>query len=286
MALSDQSGMASGNLLKRLLERGDDVEVLGGQLKISPASGEPVPSEWLAGHQRQIQVELAGVLGIPLFRYVGYTVGNYGCHRASGITLRFEVFPDYIPGYCVFNVDLARARNTKNGAAGNPLPDGQFRPRPGGEFVKFWNRTGIKHPDRRGKYHQHMGNLKHIIFTGEILDEKIKKSTLAPLTISADDLRDIFRTYEGQYRDNEGTNPKDKKMQTGQQRRTLQASSTTGQSDHGNTEISKEGVKVFQIICSRCAGEGCPWCKGKTNIKPPQDQSTEEWLSDFIGEGA
>ena len=61
---------------------------------------------------------------------------------------------------------LHRLRTTKRYAAGDPLPNNQFRIGKRHEFYKLWKRLGLKMPPRLSSFHDYMGNLKSCVLSG------------------------------------------------------------------------------------------------------------------------
>ncbi len=180
--------MNSSSLLTQLLARGDHVAIERGRLVIRPASGQPVPDSWLTDNQNRLIHDVLTLAGVDAFRYIGYTTGQYGGHKSPGVTLQMTTVLTGESRYAIFNASTKRERNSKKGAAGAPLPKGRFIPSKGGDFAKLWKATGL--PCRAlSAVYQSMGRLEEILFTGRADGERVIASTLAPLTITADTLR-------------------------------------------------------------------------------------------------
>lgn len=244
--------------LAYLLARGDHVTVKGGLLAVHPASGRPVPPEWLAQHRKRLVSEAANKAGTLALEYRGFTVGNYGKHRAGGITLQFVCMATGQELYAIFNAETTRQRTSKHGKAGAPLPKGQFRVGKGSAFYRFWKSTGLP-MHRRSDFHEYMGNLARLTFTASITrGERLDASTLRPLALV---LPDNSPTSLRQHPDKVPTRPPDKETPQTHTARSFQAEPATGQERHGNTVIRE--------------------CGNTGSITPPELQTTEEWLADY-----
>ena len=113
-------------------------------------------------------------------RYLSYSTGRYFNGRQAGITVSFESEASGRDYYAIFNVELNRLRATKKYAAGDPLPDKQFRVGRRYEFYKFWKRSGLAMPPRLSSFHDYMGNLKVCTFQGLARnDGKLTNKSLA-----------------------------------------------------------------------------------------------------------
>src|SRR5690554_5833198 len=92
------------NLLQRLLSRGDYVAIEDGKLVIQPASGQPVPLDWLANHQQNLILELVKQSGLVAYKFTRFSVGSYGKHNADGVTIFFTNYLTGEQSHAVFNV--------------------------------------------------------------------------------------------------------------------------------------------------------------------------------------
>lgn len=262
-----------GSLLHKLLRRGDRVAIEHGCLAIYPASGQPVPAQWLADNGLRLCREVLELTGLDAFEYIGYDTGYYGKSRAGGVALQFESLLTGAEFYAVFNVGLKRERSSKNAGKGDPLPKGQFNPPPGGEFIRFWRRTGLMIPNRLPKIYKHMGTIKRLLLTGEISkrqDGRLEKTTITPLQVSSNHIREAAMrdkkgTSEGLTRDKEGTRLRDKKTARNHTEKGLQPSLTTGILNCGNTVTRKDGNRI-----------SLPYSHAS-----PTDQSVDDWLNEY-----
>jgi hypothetical protein len=274
--------MSSRNLLRFLLERGDEVSVVKGLLQIEPRSGSEVPSDWLSSHQAELGKEIGNVLSLPVFEYQGHKTGIYDCKasgniRDSGLSLSLLDLAAQRNAFCIFNVDLTRERQTRFGDKGSPLPKGHFRPKAGSAFMKFWKLCPFKPRKDNSSFHRRMGNLSPLLLTGQYRQgEKVTASTLKPLDVRHEQISQaIFETYSvrntcvtGVY---EVRKPcvSNVRKESGKPltQRDLQADSTTGADHYGNKVIRKGDIKnsSLQLI----------------DNKPPEEQTVDEWLQDY-----
>lgn len=272
--------MTSNNLLGRLIEKGDIVSIKNGELVIQPASGKEIPCGWLSENGDQLLREVVKLLGVTALKYESYSTGNYVDGRGPGITLQFNNMLREEDSYAIFNVYLHRARNNKAGKKGTQLPKGQFRVGRKSRFYQFWQRTGLKLAPRPSSFHDYMGNLKKMVFTGEYRkNEKLVGATLRPLNVTHAMLLSACNLYKLPYKpqtthiqlpDNRHTSLPYKDFLEAQLPQGIQSNLATGESNHG---ISKQGD----------ANTGVNVTPINTH-KKPEDQTTEEWLMDYESE--
>lgn len=260
-------------LAAKLLRRGDTVSIEHGQLAIQPASGKPVPPEWITANTARVCREVLMAVGMDAFEYVGYSTGHYGKTRSAGITLQFVSMLSGQSVYAVFNADLTRQRNTATGKAGALLPKGQFRIGKRSHFYKFWLSSGLQMPDRLQRFYKCMGKLSSVLMAGAVSNDRFDVQTIQPLTLSADEVSRAFSghkegTSRAQLGHKEGTISGHKELATGHEPQGFQPISTTCFSNHGNKVIRKDGYKT-------------PPTTDLPTPKTPQDQSVDEWLDAY-----
>lgn len=260
-------------LATKLLSRGDTVSIERGRLVIQPASGKPVPSEWLIECTPGICRSILTAAGLDAFEYVGYTTGHYGKHKASGVTLQFVSVLTGETAYAIFNADLTRRRTTAKGLAGTALPKGQFRAGERSHFYKFWLSTGLEIPDRMQRFYKRMGKLSGILFAGALANDRFDAQTIQPFDIAAERVRmAVLGHKEGttwaQLGHKEDTSSGHNKTAESQTEQGFQPIPTACVSNHGKTVIREHGDKVVPITPI-------------PTPKAPQDQSVEEWLADY-----
>lgn len=260
-------------LVTKLLSRGDTVSIEQGRLIIKPASGKPVPVEWLTESTPDICRAILKASGLDAFEYIGYHTGHYGKHKAPGVTLQFVSVVTGEAAYAIFNVDLTRHRTTASGKAGSTLPVGQFRAGERSHFYKFWISTGLKTPDSMQRFYKRMGKLSGILFVGTLANDRFDAQSIQPLNIASERVRmavlghkeGISRAQGGHKEDiSEGHN----ETATSHAPQGLQPFPTACVSNHGKTVISKQGNKVSPI-------------NPLTPRKAPQEQTVDEWLADY-----
>ncbi|MFV2944979.1 hypothetical protein, partial [Pseudomonas japonica] len=224
------------------------VSIERGQLVIQPASGKPVPPEWIAANTARLCREVLMVVGMDAFEYIGYSTGHYGKSRSAGITLQFVSVLSGQSVYAVFNADLTRQRNTAAGKAGALLPKGQFRIGKRSHFYKFWLSIGLPLPERMQRFCKCMGKLSSILLSGEVNQDRFDVQSLHPVTITTDQLRlAVLGHKEGTTRaqagHKEGTTSGHKETAPAQAPPGLQPNQTTGVANHGNKVIRMCGNK-------------------------------------------
>lgn len=250
--------MAGAPLLGKLLARGDKVAITNGQLCITAASGRPVPPKWLDDHCQLLLAEVAHASNTLALAYQGYSTGNYGQHRAGGVTLQFCCLTTGQPLYAIFNAETRRKRTTSSGKAGEPLPASHFSVGERSEFYRFWKSTGLSY-NRLSDFHDYMGKLRGLIYTATITEgERLNASTLQALTLI---LPDKAPTTSRQAPDTSPTRFPDKETRQTQTLRDLQPKPTTGAGNHGKTVIRNHGHTE--------------------SIIPPEEQTNEQWLAEY-----
>ncbi|UTW07873.1 hypothetical protein [Pseudomonas benzenivorans] len=263
-------------LLHRLLAQGDSVSIERGQLVIHPASGKPVPANWMAQHNLTLTLQILSAVGVDAYLYRSHATGRYGRHKQGGLTLQFQSVIGRADAYTIFNVELTRARDTAAGKKGSPLPAGQFRISKDYQLYHFWQATCLPMPRRLSALHDYMGKLKGILFTASLTayrtDARLDTRTLLALNIPAPVVRlavlpDNSRTIVGQGPDNSRTRTSDKEIAPTQQPCGLRSFSGTGENTHGKTVIRNHGHTVASFP--------------QSSRKPPQEQTVDEWLADY-----
>ena len=255
-------------LLGQLLARGDIVAVERGRLTITPASGCPVPVDWLQQHERQIVIEAARAADVTALEYQGYSVGNYGQGKLGGVTLQFRNLVDGSERYSIFNAETRRNRNTQHGKKGAPLPRGHFRVTERFKFYSFWLSTGLPVPRRLSAFHDYMGKLGSILFTGPATDDT-RVGNPCPLFLThATLVRQVWAnlpdnplTSPGQCSDNFRTSLPDKESSVSKQQCGLERIQSTGIKNHGDMVKREHGHTGVSI--------------------PPEEQTHEEWLAAY-----
>jgi len=203
--------------------------------------------------------------------YLSYSTGNYGIHKAGGVTLQFVQEPSGNPFYVIFNADLKRKRNTKTQKAGSALPNGRFSVGMRSHFVAFWRSTGLSIPPRLSSFHDYMGKLKKFTFSGDIssgtrLDAGALRATLngeSKLYSYANNLR----TSLIQIPDYRRTNGSDTDCSKPQLYSGITEDLTACHTDHG---ISKQGTTNTRLPI---------YPNG--DINRVADQTHKEWFAEY-----
>jgi len=182
--------------LYSLIKRGDQVIIEQGELVVTAASGVPVPPEWMARNRQELIEEVLKLLDVPdIYVYKYYTVGKYGQHNAEGIALQFKSILTGSSFYGIFNVSLKRARNTKSGKKGKPLPSGQFLPPKDGNFCKLWASTELKVPRRNSEYKEHINKMKTLHFVATphgAVNNRLQSATIQSIDTSLEAITKAF----------------------------------------------------------------------------------------------
>lgn len=255
-----QSENAHG-LLKLLLQRGDRVSVTTGRLSIEPASGVPVPADWLRSNAKPILTAILSSTGTDGFFYQYFTTG---CYPYQGVTLQFKTIYGQ-DCYAVFNASLTHERGPRKG---KQYRGKQFRPRKGSEFVRFWNQCGLTYR-RLSEFHDAMGKLSEIAFQGSRNNGRIDKQTLHPVSVGEKSIRRAFLpdndpTTSRQISDNDPTTAPDKETAQAHQTSGMQPNSTAGDFQCGSRLSREHGTR-----------------DSLDTPLSPEHQSITEWLDDY-----
>lgn len=261
------------DLLDLLTAQGHGVAIQSGSLAITPASGSPVPINWLAENQLGLVTEIVKRKQLSAFVFIDHSTG---CYPYPGLQLQFVDLLTGESAYTVFNADLKRARNSRHGKKGSALPAQQFRLTKHYNFYKFWLSTGVKVPPRLSAFHDYMGNLKPLIFTGEMTPnkaERIASASLQPLNIRFCEvvIPDNTQTTTKQMPDNSHTTLPNKELPQVQQQQGLGTDSATGPDSYGNKVTRGHGYK----------GKPTPPIENQLKSNSINTQTTDEWLADY-----
>jgi hypothetical protein len=109
--------MTCNSLLIRLIERGDEIWVENGCIKLVPSGIRPVPTGWLEKHLLTFQKDILQIMGLEGYHFESYTCGYYVKKNPmeGGITLQFVDIETGKNAHAIFNVDLKRVRSTRHG---------------------------------------------------------------------------------------------------------------------------------------------------------------------------
>jgi ferritin-like protein len=269
------------NLAEQLLQRGDHLAIESGRLVIKACSDEQVPNDWLAKNESVIIREVAKRLDVNVFKYLSYSTGRYGKHKAQGVTLQFENILTDGEAYCIFNANLQRQRNSKHGKKGESLPDGHFSVSRKCLFYKFWVSSGLTVPSRLSVFNDYMGHLKPLFFRGEVgLSNKVNKKSMTPLNLTHAQIvvgfdmpiPDSIQTIAGQLSGNSQTRMPDKQTDQAHINKGLALDSSTCASKYGKS-IQGDALTSSSMTANITRGS-------VNNIKV-QEQTNEQWWADY-----
>ena len=261
--------------VEKLIIRGDKLSLEKGRLKVIPASGKSVPNDWLKRYERQITIDVLRQLNMDALVYLRFDKGVFQ-GKYQGIHLQFESLLACTLHYCLFNAEVKYSRGIK---VGQLLPGKQFRAGDRSDFLKFWRRTGLKIPERRGSFHDYMGNLKPFVFTARYgMGEQLEKKTLAPLSVSCEQITAAYldkkprnnHTATIQTPNNNHTALPYKESTQDHRFQGLETNESAGNLNHGIRLIGNAVIRenVIPILPIK---------------KPPQEQTVDEWLADYDG---
>lgn len=255
--------------LEALIYRGDRVSIDKGRLEIAPVSRKAVPGEWLEDNSERLIVEILELVGEKGYLYESYSTGSYGECRAGGVTLQFVSLLEGTFAYAVFNARLTYVRGDKKGKA---LPGRRFSVGKRSRFSEFWRNSGLRFPRSHTLFHDYMGNLRGIVFTGHTDNNRLDKRSLRPLSISAATIARLVipnapQTTPEQSANNIQTIAPNSDVLGTELRRGIRPDPSTGNLNHGNTDVRESGIRV-----------------GSPSVRPEQ-QTRREWLDDYESGG-
>jgi len=178
------------NLLSKLINRKDNISITNGRLVIEPASGKPIPDDWLEENWFDIVKDAALLTGRNCFSYQEHKiVKNY----FPDVSIRLE-FISLVTGESIpmfFKVHTERAKDSKYGKKGNQLPQGSWRLPSNSGLRTIWP---FPKPRRNSEYCEKIWQFKHLIFDGNITPKgKLSKDTFKPLEIAMSEITSATR---------------------------------------------------------------------------------------------
>ena len=243
---------APGNLsVAVLLDWGYSVSIESGHLIINPNNNMPCVEHLTNSHKLKLMVEILQKIGRDALTFHSHSASKYGPTLAGGVTLQFTHVLTGSEAYAIFNANLTRSRNTKNGRAGDPLPTKQFHVAKGSGFCKFWASTGLP-PRKLSSYYEYMGKLKPLFFESQDIsnsNNRLNSSLLKPLHISFHKVKEAFGFSDSpptsfrQATDKPPTVTTDKETLQPSKTLGLQADSTAGPNYYGKTVIRKKVIR-------------------------------------------
>ncbi|SIS82632.1 hypothetical protein [Neptunomonas antarctica] len=262
------------DIIPQLLQRSDYLAVENGLIVLRPKSGDLATSDkWLKENREWVIQEILTATAKEGYIFAAYTTGYYkGAHGAGGLTLNFNNIVTGISSFISYNVSLKRERSTNSGKKGEALPNGRFNAGKSRAFLQFWSSTGLNKPKRPSGYHDCMGKLKEIVFTGEVVNGKLSKHSFKPLNISIEEIQNTCQlpdnrlTSTGQLPDNSLTRRPDKEI--------VQSHASQGLEPVYSTCTKKRVIKN-KVIKSKEVKEM------NHSVSRLENQSTDEWLEEY-----
>ena len=277
-----------------LLDWGYSVSIKSGRLIVNP-NNMPCVKHLTNSHKLKLMVEILQKIGRDALTFHSHSASKYGPTLAGGVTLQFTHVLTGCEAYAIFNANLTRSRNTKNGRAGDPLPTKQFHVAKHSGFCKFWASTGLP-PRKLSSYYEYMGKLKPLFFESQDTsnsNDRLKSSLLKPLQISFQEVKEAFDfsdsppTSNRQCTDKQPTIATDKKTLQPSKTLGLQANSTTGSIYYGTTVIREKVTRgnaypVKAPISNSLSTPVLNKSKHETETTTrAKDQTIDEWFSDY-----
>lgn len=187
-------------MLNKLLSVGIQVAIKQGRLTATYLNGQA--KELTADEVRTVLKEIGKLTPVIMMTYLGYDTGNYQISqgkRRPSLRLEFSPFANCPKDAITFyNVILTRERDQAEGRLrGDPLPKGHFTITRRHGFYKLWESCGLANDFSVTKYHERMGKLKGIIFTGIRNETKPNKiNEVQPLELSEHEIRRLVATHK------------------------------------------------------------------------------------------
>lgn len=178
------------SLLSKLLPRVAYLAIENGRICLRPKSNDIATSErWLKNNEDQLLIDILAATDRCGYLYMGYSTGYYnGAGKAGGLALLLINPVSKKRGRISYNVGLKRTKNGPKYKKGDRLPNKRFIAPKGGAFVQLWRSAGLKDPHRFSDFHDYMGKLKGVIFSGEYVETGAKKETFKPMSISFEEI--------------------------------------------------------------------------------------------------
>ena len=173
-----------------------DFEVLDGVVSFiaKDPQQQQSASKWLAERRDDIEIYIISALKLKTaYRCVDYSTGFYGPKKSDGVTLTFDNIYSGDDAFCVFNADIRYQRGAR---AGKKLPKKKFKVKRRSKLMRFLVMSGLK-PRRQSEFHEHMGKLKEIIYTADLVNpdggKQLDKDSIKPLHLEAKVLTNLLK---------------------------------------------------------------------------------------------
>lgn len=296
--------------LEDLINRGDVISITNGKLNITPISGKTVPSDWINEHSNALVSQISQVVQQPIYAYTSFTVGSYQGGKFDGITLRFYEVTSHADHYTIFNVSLNRQKQPGRFKGKKFIAPKQ------GALMKFWNRLALPKPRRPSELYKKINVMSEYFWQASLRDKnKLESSELSFANITHQQIVDglqqgnlatgewqaggnLVALYGGNLQGQRvEAHSSGSKIEPAHIYQWLQANQTTGEvkyesvepritkatglsnygiSKQGSTEESKPNNHL--LIKEKAVVEKKEHSKNKVK---PQQQSHEEWLTDY-----
>lgn len=191
-------------LLLDLINGGGSISLVNGHFVVKDINGVVREERFMRPIRKQLMEEVAEITGLSCYRYIDYTTGLVRGHSVGHLGIHFI---DVLTGDSVvvyFNVNIKRARNTRNSKAGSSLPKGHFSAGERSAFSKFWRSTGLGMPRYSSEFHKVINRLNRLVFTGETeryirqtgSELKFKSKQVPRLTLSGSQIISALNAWE------------------------------------------------------------------------------------------
>ena len=255
-------------LTSKLIARGDYVAIEEGLPVVKPASGKPVPNEWLRENSDTLIKEILDLTDCPAYRFTRHTTGTDPKYTSDRLTLWFCSVRTGLEVLTHFNVDIKRKRNIPKNKAGSKLPDGKFTPQPHSRFIRWWRNLKLPTPRYRSEYHEKLHLLKPLLITGTTYiarkDEvRFQDKNIEFLSIDYERIK-----LSVIHRELVGKSPVTHRELIGNNDREAAPSTLDNIRVTDNSECGTNTVRLKNNAISM------------TN-KAPKEQTTDEWLCDY-----
>jgi len=260
-------------VIKHLITQGDYVAIENGLLVIKPASGKPVPTDWLKSEGDALIAQILDCTDTPAYRYTHHTTAVEPKYSSDRLTLWFRSASTDSNVLIHFNVDLTRKRNSSKHQAGGKLPKSKFIPRKHSKFVQWWQRLNLTKPRYLSEYHEKLHLLKPPLFTGttELAKNhqvRFQDKKIELLSVTYEDIkfsvtrRDLIGNSSVNHRELIGTGHR---------------VGITG--PPVNATATDDSEYVSDLVRLKNSTIGATY-KGTVST-PPEQQTTDEWLAAY-----
>jgi|SRR5690554_1493072 len=268
-------------LLQYLLNRGDYIAIENGKLVINPASGHPVPPEWLADHQQNLILEIIRQSGKDAYKFTKHSTGAYGKHKADGVTLFFTNHLTGEQAYVVFNVHRDKVIGT------GKLGKNKFRVTEQMALYRLYLKVVQQVPLRRRltEGHRLLRHFKELVITFNSVNGLVVKGTIETFN-HIPNLEDTHKKHGKKVVEtwqNTGKNVVKKSGNVFPDR--PDTATVTDKSNYVSSELRNKLISKDVISNSFTSLNSSLIDSNSSNEfhtkKRPEDQTVDEWLVDY-----